>query len=181
VTTTCVCCASICDKLLCPDTMLNTSRLCARTSHVLSDSVMHTMRHAVPCCAADLLCFICRTPCRRKKHIILIRKTLTPTSEQLMLLPLRPGANTITFRAGGAADLTAYVYLLRWNTRLVRGCVGGGVDSLLQHFSLLELPCMMCLGCDPSSLKRAVPCSERCAAARHPSCSAMPLSAVLRL
>jgi phosphatidate phosphatase PAH1 len=57
--------------------------------------------------------------CRRKKHIILIRKTLTPTSEQLTLLPLRPGANTITFRAGGAADLTAYIYLLRWNTRLV--------------------------------------------------------------
>jgi len=33
----------------------------------------------------------------RKKHIILIRKTLTPTSDQLSLLPLKPGANTITF------------------------------------------------------------------------------------
>lgn len=65
--------------------------------------------------------FPCHPPCRRRKHIILIRKTLTPTSEQLTLLPLRPGANTITFRAGGAADLTAYIYLLRWNTRLVRG------------------------------------------------------------
>jgi hypothetical protein len=66
--------------------------------------------------------------CSRKKHIILIRKTLTPTSEQLNLLPLRPGANTITFRAGGAADLTAYVYLLRWNTRLVSE--GGGMGRM---------------------------------------------------
>jgi hypothetical protein len=81
------------------------------------------------CCCPPIY-FVCLSvsvscPHSRKKHIILIRKTLTPTSEQLSLLPLRPGANTITFRAGGAADLTAYVYLLRWNTRLVSRAVPG--------------------------------------------------------
>jgi hypothetical protein len=40
-------------------------------------------------------------PPSRKKHIIIIRKTLTPTSEQLSKLPLKAGANTITFRWGG--------------------------------------------------------------------------------
>jgi hypothetical protein len=57
----------------------------------------------VPPClrAAPQLCcsFYCRhSRSRRKKHIIIIRKTLTPTSEQLSRLPLRPGSNTITFR-----------------------------------------------------------------------------------
>ena len=80
----------------------------------------------LPAALSRLLCFF---SCSRKKHIILIRKTLTPTSEQLNLLPLRPGANTITFRAGGAADLTAYVYLLRWNTRLVSEGGGDGAHE----------------------------------------------------
>ncbi|WIA29421.1 hypothetical protein OEZ86_011924 [Tetradesmus obliquus] len=72
---------------------------------------------------------------RRKKHIIIIRKTLTPTSEQLSRLPLRPGSNTITFRASGAADLTAYIYLLRWDTRLVVSDVDGTItrSDLLGH------------------------------------------------
>jgi hypothetical protein len=51
---------------------------------------------------------VCAACSRKKKHIIIIRKTLTPTSEQLSRLPLRPGSNTITFRcvvtAGGHLD-----------------------------------------------------------------------------
>eukprot|EP00879_Flechtneria_rotunda_P013846 GHRR01014462.1.p1 GENE.GHRR01014462.1~~GHRR01014462.1.p1 ORF type:complete len:1371 (+),score=557.88 GHRR01014462.1:43-4155(+) len=71
----------------------------------------------------------------RKKHIILIRKTLTPPSDQLARLPLKWGQNTITFRATGAADLTAYIYLLRWNTRLVISDVDGTItrSDLLGH------------------------------------------------
>ena len=61
-------------------------------------------------------------------HPPLMRKTLTPTSEQLASLGLKPGRNRITYRIGTTA-LSAYVYLLSWDTKLVISDVDGTITK----------------------------------------------------
>ncbi|KAG1676915.1 hypothetical protein FOA52_014791 [Chlamydomonas sp. UWO 241] len=56
------------------------------------------------------------------------RKTLTPTSEQLGALGLRPGRNTISYRIGTVV-LSAFIYLLRWDTKLVISDVDGTITK----------------------------------------------------
>jgi hypothetical protein len=74
---------------------------------------------------------------RPRRHIVIIRKTLMPTPDQLASLPLRFGSNTISFRcnASGSAPLTAYVYYYPWNARLVISDVDGTItrSDLLGH------------------------------------------------
>ena len=65
---------------------------------------------------------------------LMMRKTLTPTSEQLSSLGLKPGRNQITYRIGTTA-LSAYVYLLNWDTKLVISDVDGTItrSDVLGH------------------------------------------------
>jgi hypothetical protein len=45
--------------------------------------------------------------------VAVVKKTLTPSPEQLAKLPLVEGQNTIVYRIGTTAELRAYIYMFR--------------------------------------------------------------------
>eukprot|EP00798_Chlamydomonas_sp_ICE-L_P016304 gene16304-22491_t len=62
-------------------------------------------------------------------------KTLNPNSDQLKSMNLRFGQNIIRFKAGNGAEIHAYIYLCRWNTKLVISDVDGTItrSDILGH------------------------------------------------
>ncbi len=65
-----------------------------------------------------------------------MHKTLTPSPAQLASLNLRLGRNCITYRIGTTStELSAYVYLYRWDTKLVISDVDGTItrSDVLGH------------------------------------------------
>lgn len=65
-----------------------------------------------------------------------MHKTLTPSSSQLFALNLHLGRNRITYRIGTTTtELSAYVYLYQWDTKLVISDVDGTItrSDVLGH------------------------------------------------
>ncbi|GIL98474.1 hypothetical protein Vretimale_3799 [Volvox reticuliferus] len=59
---------------------------------------------------------------------VVTKKSLTPTAEQLAVLPLKHGQNTIMYKVG-ASELRAYVYFLPWRTRIVISDIDGTITK----------------------------------------------------
>ncbi|GAX81334.1 hypothetical protein CEUSTIGMA_g8765.t1 [Chlamydomonas eustigma] len=57
------------------------------------------------------------------------RKALTPSPEQLASLNLKPGRNRVTYRISNSAELSAYIYLLKWNSKIVISDVDGTITK----------------------------------------------------
>ncbi|GIL46928.1 hypothetical protein Vafri_3795 [Volvox africanus] len=65
---------------------------------------------------------------RSQSYNVITKKSLTPTAEQLAVLPLKHGQNTITYKVG-ASELRAYVYFLPWRTRIVISDIDGTITK----------------------------------------------------
>ncbi|GLI58652.1 hypothetical protein VaNZ11_000393 [Volvox africanus] len=65
---------------------------------------------------------------RSQGYNVMTKKSLTPTAEQLAVLPLKHGQNTITYKVG-ASELRAYVYFLPWRTRIVISDIDGTITK----------------------------------------------------
>ncbi|GMH32205.1 hypothetical protein BSKO_00039 [Bryopsis sp. KO-2023] len=71
----------------------------------------------------------------RKKHRVVTKKTLNPTSDQLGVLNLKNGRNVIEFHIGSNIRIQAYIYMINWMSRLVISDIDGTVtrSDLLGH------------------------------------------------
>lgn len=71
----------------------------------------------------------------RRGHRVVKRKTLNPSPEQLMSLPLHHGQNVIEFQFGASTTIKAYIYVLEWKSRMIISDIDGTVtrSDLLGH------------------------------------------------
>lgn len=93
----------------------------------------HPLRHAESAMEEPLSLPSLGLPRLSRQHTM--KKTLTPSSEQLASLRLNYGQNIIHFRTGVSTELRAYLWLVKWNTRIVISDIDGTItkSDILGH------------------------------------------------